>query len=86
MRGVKGIKEATVKLPVNATTVKAGTAGKEVGADSAWCSAASLQSLISTFPGIGIKAASHYRRPRAILQPPSSDWRLLDCAPLRICC
>lgn len=30
VRGVKGIKEATVKLPVNATTVKAGTAGKEI--------------------------------------------------------
>lgn len=34
VRGVRGIKEAAVQLPVNATTVKAGTAGKEVGA--AW--------------------------------------------------
>ncbi|KAL4447934.1 hypothetical protein ABPG75_005153 [Micractinium tetrahymenae] len=30
VRGTKGIKEAAVKLPVNPTTVKAGTAGKEI--------------------------------------------------------
>ncbi len=47
VRGVKGIKEATVKLPVNPTTLKAGTAGKEVGAAPARCSAARILASVS---------------------------------------
>lgn len=36
MRGLAGIKEASVRLPVNATTAKGGCAGKEVRTVG-WC-------------------------------------------------
>ena len=41
-RGLRGIKEAAVKLPVNATTVKGGCAGKEVRKPCSHCDCASF--------------------------------------------